>query len=453
MDSTFFSGFHLLKHKQKKTKKQKEKIIMGARIIDLRLSTFYDKAELRDKAFRKAHVRSGELFIEKQSLDARDKNAIHWKVRATVISPEINNDFERELPEKLIIENKKRDKHIAVIGSGPAGFFAAYRLALSGFKVTLIEQGREVEIRKDDIDNFEKGGELNERSNYSFGEGGAGTFSDGKLTSRSKHIGQERGFIMDSYIEAGAPEEIAYLSKPHLGSDNLKKLVKKLRDNFIAAGGTMLFDTQMTGLHFDNDSSGDKKVNAVETDKGKIDVDYLIVAPGHSSYMTYKMLIESGVKFAIKSFAIGTRVEHPQELINKSQWDRESMRGLKAAEYKLTFKGSNLLPSYSFCMCPGGKVVPSTPAKGRSIVNGMSDYSRASGTANSGIVVGINLNDMMRRELDPVEALDWLDALERKFYDAAGGYAAPAVKIKDFLNGRTTKKLPESSFPLGLVSG
>ncbi|HLP61349.1 MAG TPA: FAD-dependent oxidoreductase, partial [Candidatus Deferrimicrobium sp.] len=382
---------------------------MGFKLLDLKLPTDFTREELKKKITKKLGIKHFSYTIEKQSLDAREKGNIFWTIRVGVSSPTLPGR-ETQSSETFTIPYKKRNKKIVVVGSGPAGFFAAYTLSAAGFEVTLLEQGPDVDTRLNDIAAFERTGNLVEKSNYAFGEGGAGTFSDGKLTSRTKSISRERAFIFDTYIKGGAPGEIAYLAHPHLGSDNLRKIVKNLRADFTAKGGQFLFNTQVENIDLANG-----KMQAVETAAGKIAAHYFIFATGHSSYDTYRMLIHKGVPFRVKPFALGCRVEHAQELINLAQWGQPSLPGLKAAEYRLTFQKPNLLPVYSFCMCPGGKVVPAAAYKNTNIVNGMSYYARNSAFANAAIAVGIHLNELLNKELEPLEALEWLQQLEETF--------------------------------------
>lgn len=423
---------------------------MGFQVLDINIQTGYAAVELSQKISKKLRIPSQSFTytIERKSLDSRDKQNIHWKIRVGVSSPSLRGE-NPSAPPTLSIPYKKRDKKVVIIGSGPAGFFAGYVLLLAGFDVTLLEQGADVDTRKARISRFEETGLLDERSNYGFGEGGAGTFSDGKLTCRTKTISLERQFIFDSYIEAGAPAEIAYLSSPHLGSDNLVDIIKKLRESFIEKGGNILFNTKANRLLL----SKDKQLPyAVDTDKGIIDSHYFVFATGHSSYETYRHLISIGVPFRVKPFAIGSRVEHTQQSINLSQWGKPVLPGVKAAEYKLTFNKDSFLPVYSFCMCPGGKVVPAAVTSQTNIVNGMSNYLRNSPYANAAIVAAVHLPRFLNKEISPLEALDWLEALERSFYDYSKGYAAPACLIRDFLEQRVSGSFPVTSYPLGLIS-
>lgn len=418
---------------------------MGYKFLELDLPPEFSAEDINKKIKRTLKLSDFTYSIDKQSLDARNKRNVIWKLRLLVESADLSGE-DYQAPCLEIIK-KNRDKSAVVVGSGPAGFFAAFVLQKSGFNVTIIERGADVALRSKELANFEKSGEFNPLGNYAFGEGGAGTFSDGKLTSRTKNITLEKKFIFDSYVSAGAPDEIKYLAHPHIGTENLIKVVKNLRETFIADGGKILFETQCTGIN----KTGDR-TTSVETDKGAIAADYFVFAIGHSSYDTYRNLIRSGVQFEVKPFAIGARAEHPQELINKSQWGQASIPGLKAAEYKLTFNDDKLLSVYSFCMCPGGKIVPAAPSAGLNIVNGMSYYRRSSKWANAAIVAGVHLNEFLKRDVAPSEALDWVQDLEEKFFDISGSYAAPFVKISDLLNGKTSQNKPETSYPLGLIS-
>ena len=420
---------------------------MGFKLLELKLHTDFNADDLKERIAKKLKITDFSYTIEKQSLDARKKENIHWILRVGVTSPTLRGS-QPQPRETFHIPYKKREQKVAVVGSGPAGFFASYILRQAGFNVTLLEQGPDVDTRLKDIVSFEQTGQLNESSNYAFGEGGAGTFSDGKLTSRTKSISKERAFIFDTYIKGGAPGEIAYLAHPHLGSNNLRKIVKNLRREFLEMGGQLLFDTRVHDIVLKNG-----KVQSVETSAGPIDAHYFIFAAGHSSYETYRLLMGKGIAFRVKPFALGCRVEHAQELVNMAQWGQATLSGVKAAEYRLTYKSPNHLPVYSFCMCPGGKVVPAAAYKSTNIVNGMSDYQRNSPYANAAVVAGVHLNELLNRDLEPLEALSWLQKLEEAFYDFSGGYAAPACKIADFLSGTVSTTFNKSSYPFDLMPG
>ncbi len=419
---------------------------MGFKLVALKMPTDFSSDELRHKIERQLRIKEFSYTLQRQSLDARKKHHIHWSVQVGVSSPQLPGPDSPAHPV-LHIPVQKRAKKVIVVGSGPAGFFAAYTLQRAGFPVTIIEQGGQVGDRFKDILEFERTGLLHEQNNYAFGEGGAGTFSDGKLTSRTKAISLERDFIFDTYIAAGAPPEISWLAHPHLGSDNLRKIIKNLRYTFIQNGGHYLFDTRMGDIVSPKNKSA---IEAIETNKGRLQADYFVFAVGHSSTSTYSMLIRSGVPFQVKAFALGCRVEHPQQWINRTQWNTETLPGIKAAEYRLTYNPEQGLPVYSFCMCPGGKIVPASVSRGTLIVNGMSNYRRDAVYGNAAVVAGLHLNHLLNREIEPLEALDWLGQLEEKFYNATHSYKAPASKIGDFIQGKTSVSCRETSYPFGL---
>lgn len=409
------------------------------------MPTGYSEDSLSKKI--KGIVKTGNFSysIERKSLDARKKSNIHWELKIIVSSNDIKQEPSQKIPELELIY-RKRNKRVIVVGSGPAGFFAAYVLQKSGYNTMIIERGTEVGKRTIGISKFESTGIFNPVSNYAFGEGGAGTFSDGKLTSRSKRISLEKKFILKSYVEAGGPKEILYMTHPHLGSDNLKIIVKNLRHKFEYEGGTILFETQMKDIHVNNG-----KVTGISTNHGDFDADYFFIAPGHSSYDTYRLLISKGVLFHSKNFAIGSRMEHPQELINIAQWGRSSLPGVKAAEYRLTSKGENREHVYSFCMCPGGVIVPASATSDTSVVNGMSRYMRDNKFANAACVATINIGRMLKKEVSAIKTIDWLEDLERKFYKFTDGFTIPGCTISDFISGNLTGNLSDFSYPLGVT--
>ncbi len=418
---------------------------MGYQEITLKMPTDYTDEQLKKKITNAVKTSAFSYQIEKKSLDARKKDQIHWQLRVGVSGKAVKGPMP-EKPAVLEIEKKSNAGKAIVVGSGPAGFFAAFILQKAGIETTIIERGAPVEKREIGIAEFETTGKFNPTCNYAFGEGGAGTFSDGKLTSRSKHINKERDFILQSYIDAGAPAEIAFMTHPHLGTDNLKKIVKKLRDQFIELGGKVLFETMLEDLKII-----DGKVVAAETNIGTFEADHFVIAPGHSSYETYKMLMKNGVQFRNKNFAIGCRIEHPQTLINKAQWGKESLPGIKAAEYRLTHQTEANTPVYTFCMCPGGIVVPAAAYEGTNIVNGMSFYQRDGKFANAACVAGVHYDEMQGRETDAIEAIDWLESVEKKFFDFTKSHKAPACTIQDFIAQKITNSPKESSHPLGLI--
>lgn len=419
---------------------------MGYKEINLKIPTGYNDEQLRSSIAKSLQIQQFTYQIINKSLDARNKRKVHWFMRIGISSNHIKGG-EDEPKKTLQIEYKKRNKKIVVTGSGPAGFFAAYALQMAGFDVTLIERGFNVDERAKSIFKFEKDYEFNSKGNYAFGEGGAGTFSDGKLTSRTKRISKEKAFITSAYIRAGAPEEIAYMAYPHLGTDNLKVIVKNLRQDFERLGGVFLFETQLDDIAVSND-------NVIEaiTSKGPLKGDYFLIAPGHSAYETYRMLMKRGVPFRTKNFAIGSRAEHQQEIINKAQWGKAKLPGVKAAEYRLSSRTDDNRQVYSFCMCPGGIVVPATAYADSNVVNGMSYYQRNSPYANAACVVGLHPDELAGRKLTPSEALDELEKLEQYFYTYTNSYQAPYCSIKDFINERLSDTTHLSSYPMGITA-
>jgi uncharacterized FAD-dependent dehydrogenase len=418
--------------------------IVGFREISLKLPTDYGENGLKKAISRQLKIRDFSYHIEGKSLDARKKNKIHWQLRVAVSSDALKGGEPISHPS-IEIPYKKRASKALVVGSGPAGFFAAMVLQKAGFTTVLIERGSEVAKRAKGIDAFESTGIFDPVSNYAFGEGGAGTFSDGKLTSRTKKIAKEKQFILSSYIKAGAPPEIEYLAHPHLGTDNLRHIVVNLRKEFEALGGEVHFETELQDLRITNG-----KVTSAITSAGEMLTDVMLMAPGHSAYETYRMLIGNKVPFQTKNFALGCRIEHPQELINTAQWGKPSLPGVKAAEYRLTENRDDCLPVFTFCMCPGGVVVPAAAYKETNIVNGMSRYKRDGRFANAACVAGVNLESLLGKPVEPLEALDWLGQLEHKFYEQTDGYQAPFTTISGFIDKKVAASTVDSSYPLGL---
>ncbi|MFH0801001.1 MAG: FAD-dependent monooxygenase [bacterium] len=413
--------------------------------IEISLPVGYSEEELKTKIGRS--VRSAEFAFEirKKSLDARKKSNIHWVMKIIVYDKNISRNLIQSTPGLEIPIAGKKKKAI-VVGSGPAGFFAADILLRSGLEVVILERGYDVSKRTEDIENFESSGKPVENSNYAYGEGGAGTFSDGKLTSRTKDISLERQYVFDAFVKAGGPEEIKFLAMPHLGSDNLINIAAALRRDYISRGGRILFSHQVTDIMLD-----DSRVKSVVVDGREFEADHFVFAIGHSAYDTYSLLNSKGVQMESKPFAIGVRVEHPQEMINVNQWGVKDLPGLKAAEYRLTFPGRYCLPVYSFCMCPGGRVIPATPRAGLNIVNGVSDYRRSSRYANSAIVAAVDLEKISGKAMKFEDIAAFMEDLESRAYKINNDYSAPANRIRDFIQGNVADNLPESSYPFGLI--
>ncbi len=420
---------------------------MNFKDISLKLPTNYSEDELRSLISKKIHLNNFTFEITRKSLDARKKGNIFWLLNIRIFSEKLKGETFTE-KKNFSVPYKSRSYRIIIVGSGPAGMFSALLLQKAGFQVTILERGVDVESREKGILHFEKTGIFDPNANYAYGEGGAGTFSDGKLTSRSKHISLERSFIFNTYIKAGAPAEIKYLSHPHLGTDNLRIMVKNIRTEFLEYGGEIKFNSLVNKLLINN-----RTVKAVRIGTKEYIADSIIIASGHSSYDTYRMLMQYGVNFKIKNYAIGARVEHPQKLINTAQWGVSSLNGVKAAEYRLTSNTEGFLPVYTFCMCPGGIVVPATAVKEGNIVNGMSNYQREGLFSNAACVAAVNLEKLLGKTVTAENALRWTEDLEYSFYRT--GYKAPACSIHDFLTKSNSPTAPvgeDTSYPMGLES-
>ncbi len=346
-----------------------------------------------------------------------------------------------------------------VIGFGPCGIFAALLLAQMGFRPIVLERGKKVRERTKDTWGLWRKNVLNPESNVQFGEGGAGTFSDGKLYSQIKdprHLGRK---VMQEFVKAGAPPEILYAARPHIGTFKLVKVVEHMREQIIALGGEMRFEQRVTDVLIEEDSQGKhiRGLTVLDQSSGQsheLRADQVIMALGHSSRDTFAMLHERGVFIEAKPFSIGFRVEHPQGIIDRARWGRHAGHPLLgAADYKLVHHASNGRAVYSFCMCPGGTVVAATSEPGRVVTNGMSQYSRNERNANAGIVVGIDPRDYPGHAL---AGLDLQRMLESHAYTLGGSnYEAPGQLVGDFVAGRPSKALGsiEPSYKPGVSIG
>ncbi len=408
--------------------------------IHVPITNTLSKKHIADKI--KAPVNDIESFeIEKESLDAR-KNELHYSY---TVFAKVKNENRYTKNRDVTIAEKERyhsplplhtEERPVVAGFGPSGMFAALLLAECGLRPIVIERGKCVEERTKDIKSFFTEGKLLEESNIQYGEGGAGTFSDGKLTTRIKNIRIQK--VMEEFIEAGAAEEIAWQHRPHLGTDQLRDIVRNIRNKIISLGGEIHFETKLTSIIIENNT-----VVGVETNHSTIQTNYVLLCAGHSAYNTYQELFKQGLTMIQKDFAAGVRVEHPQELINHNQYGKYA-KYLPPASYSLTHHASNGRGVYSFCMCPGGQVIPASTQQHALAVNGMSYHARDGKNANSAILVQIPAKDFDQGH--PLDGFIYQKELEEKAYRE--NFYAPSSNIKDYLNHEISQKLTiESSYP------
>ncbi len=405
-------------------------------ISGIKIPPLHSEADVFAKATKIAKrfaINAEGSYIYKKSLDARRKNDIHFvysvvmfiqDIKDNALPPEI-----RPLDEDTVFELKKSksSKKVLVVGSGPCGLFAAYVLAQSGLDVALIERGSQVDERRRKVKKFWETGVLDRECNIQFGEGGAGTFSDGKLNTR---IGSPlQGFVLKTFVENGAPKEILYDSKPHIGTDLLGDCVKNIRERIRKSGGRVLFDTCLTDI----DVKDGKISGAILNGSVYVECDAIILAPGHSSRDTYEMLQRRSVTMEQKPFAAGVRIEHSREFINEVQYGSFANKNiLPTADYRLAYNGEDR-SVYSFCMCPGGTVVNASSEEGLLCVNGMSENARMAENSNSALVVTVRPQDF--DGASPLAGVEFQRRYERLAYSLALG-KAPVQLAKDFVKDR-----------------
>ena len=399
-----------------------------------------DNKNYKSAIAQKLKIKEDDIIsyrLKKKAVDSRNKNDVFFICNFIIevnknITHKIQNhkDCKPYTEYKYQINKSDTKEKIIIVGAGPAGLFCAYVLALSGIKPIIIERGETVENRIDTINKFFKEGKLNTESNLQFGEGGAGTFSDGKLTT---NINDERiEFIKNTFIENGANEDILYLSKPHIGSDILIKVVKNLRNKIISLGGQFYFNTCLTNIITNNN-----KLTSIEiSHDNKKEIwpcDKLVLACGHSSKDTVKMLYNHGITMEQKPFSMGVRIEHLQEEINKSQYGEKFYKhpSLPPAEYKLAAHLPNNRSLYTFCMCPGGLVVASSSEPNTIVTNGMSYYKRDLTNANSALLVNVLPTDY--ESSSPLAGIDFQEKYEKLAYSLTNSYKAPCSLLGNFL--------------------
>ncbi len=385
----------------------------------------------------------GELQVLKRSIDARrGRVRIHYLLRR-------QEDDEPPLGGPAPRQVDPASARVLIIGSGPAGLFCAYQLARQGVASIILERGKKVQPRRHDLRGLTKGGVVDPDSNYCFGEGGAGTYSDGKLYTRAHKRGDVRD-IIEILVQHGAPARILTDARPHIGSDKLPRVITALRERLEEVGVEFRFGAKVIDL----ERTGNRIVGVVLESGERLGGDAVVVAAGHSARDVFDMLLRAGAELEAKGFAIGVRIEHPQPLINRIQYGTAAGHPkLPAATYRLVqdVKGRGV---FSFCMCPGGWIVPASTESGGLVVNGMSLSRRDSPFANSGLVVSLEPKDWQQQGLQgPLGGVALQERIEQAAWQAGGGgLVAPAVRASDFIAGRASTGLLESSYVPGLVS-
>ncbi|HWB77096.1 MAG TPA: FAD-dependent oxidoreductase, partial [Nannocystaceae bacterium] len=359
-------------------------------------------------------------------------------------------DERAEVIAPVALPHSHGEPEVVVVGAGPAGMFCAWALARLGIAVRVLERGKPVRGRRHDLAALTKKGIVDPDSNYCFGEGGAGTFSDGKLYTRADKRG-EVAAILRALVGYGAPHEILVDARPHIGTNRLPRVIEGMRAHLEAAGVQFAFESRVTALR----TNGSRVQGVTLANGSTIDARAVVVAPGHSARDVQSFCRDAGVAIAFKPFAIGVRVEHPQALVDRQQYGALAGHpALGSASYRLVEQACGV-GVFSFCMCPGGFIVPAATSDGEQVVNGWSPSSRRGRFANSGFVVEVGAATLARAKLspeDPLAGVAYQRMLEQRAYAAGGGgFVAPAQRIDDFLAGRASRELPECSYPRGVV--
>ncbi len=404
-------------------------------INDIKLPISAGEDALRRVAEKKLGAKAAHFVIKRKSLDARDKNNLRYVYTVEVADKAIPKE-KRAL--ETLPKGKQPTSPVLVVGSGPAGLFAALRLIERGISPLLIERGAPVEEREKKIDRFIAEKRLDSETNIQFGEGGAGTFSDGKLNTQTHSpLNKE---VLETFVRFGAPKEILYLAKPHVGSDNLKKVVKAMRGYILSKGGRVLFHTRLQDFTLQNGEVKEAVLRHADGREENIPLSAMILAIGHSARDTFEMLERKGVPMRAKDFAVGVRIEHLQKNISLAQYGK-GYTTLPAADYKLVSHASPRAV-FTFCMCPGGYVMPAASEAGGVVVNGMSNYARDGVNANSALIAQITRADFA--DETPLAGMRYQREMEGAAYLAGGSdYAAPVQLLGDFLKGRVSSDFGE----------
>jgi len=419
-------------------------------VVDFRV----DKDGLLEHLLKRLSIKSDQVLdwrITRKALDARKKSSIRYVYSFLVAlrdenevagkhagDPDVEMAGSDTFPRFSRIRTEKR---ILIVGMGPAGLFAALRLAEYGLQPVIVERGRPVEERVRDVEAFWRTGLLDPDSNVQFGEGGAGTFSDGKLTTRIRE--DSLRYILEAFVRFGAPDELLTLAKPHIGTDRLRRVVLEMRRHLLGRGIEVGFSRKLTDIVV----SGGRVAGVVLNDSEELSCSFLVLATGHSARDTYELLRRRSVSLEQKPFAIGVRVEHPQELINRIQYGITAHPQLPQAEYALSHRDPETgRPVYTFCMCPGGVVLAAASEDGCLVTNGMSNFLRDSGLANSAVIVGVGTADFPGE--GPLAGVEFQRKWERMAFSAGGGsYFAPAQNLMDFVSGRGARGIRSSYRP------
>ena len=422
------------------------------RLTEVKLPLAHADGEIRAAILKRLAIPDDHLIsyvVFKRGVDARKPNAILFtytldlelRDEAAILARFGNDPHIKPAPDTRYHFVAQAPKNLAsrpiVIGMGPAGLFAGLLLAQMGFRPLILERGKAVRERTRDTWGLWRQGVLNPESNVQFGEGGAGTFSDGKLYSQIKDPRYLSRKVLDEFVKAGAPEEILYVSHPHIGTFRLVGMVEQMRESIQALGGEIRFSSRVDDIEITDGPNDIKQVTGVVLASGEhIATNHLVLAVGHSARDTFEMVHKRGIYIEAKPFSVGFRIEHPQSLIDAARYGRNAGNPLLgAADYKLVHHASNGRPVYSFCMCPGGTVVAAASEAGRVVTNGMSQYSRNERNANSGIVVGITPEQDYPG--DVLAGVEFQRKWESRAYQLGGGnYQAPGQLVGDFLAGR-----------------
>lgn len=418
------------------------------RISGIRLGLDQEEGSIPSEISKKLRISETEVKawrIWKKSVDARRKSNISFVYTVdfeTANDKAILKKFGKKGVSLASVENREYEKKTSIkgsrpviVGTGPAGLFAGLVLSEMGFNPILLERGKRIEERVKDVREFWETGRLNTESNVQFGEGGAGTFSDGKLTTMTNDPRSRK--VLEYFVEAGAPEDILYVNKPHIGTDILRRVVINIRKRIISLGGEVRFESKVTGFEIE-----DGRVEAVVINQGeRLQTERVVLALGHSARDTFQMLYENEFHIQQKSFSMGVRIEHPQVLVDISQYgESHGHPRLGAADYKLAGHFENGRSAYTFCMCPGGTVVAAASERGMLVTNGMSEHARNKENANAALLVNVGPEDF--GDDHPLAGMFFQRHWEeRAFLQGGGDYRAPAQRVGDFLADRESKDI------------